>query len=207
MLSWFRMSSTPPIAEQIEQLTACGLRLCPGVTLDIVKALPERAAMEAGGYVATLCALGAARHDARGTPHYLTDDAWYFDAACINGPGDYAAAIERLAQMLPEEFPARDADDSVNLVDWRASLSFELGDVRLHWTQRVLDRWIDETLFVRINQLVEEQADQLHGGLDVFPRQLWQVPLPGRHRLLLAATTSVGRRLAQACGLAVRLIV
>ena len=105
--------------------------------------------------------------------------------------------------MLPNEFPAREATDSISIADWRASVSFELGEERLHWTQRVLDTWLDETLFVRINQMIDTQGGGWQGGA----RHLWQVPLPGRQRLLVAATTADGRRLAQVCGLALRTIV
>jgi hypothetical protein len=155
MYSWFRSSTSIPILEQLARLTENGVRLRPGVTNDHVKALKERSKLESGGYLATLRALGSERRDAQGNVAFLTDDAWFFDAACITGPGAYARIITRLAQMLPDEFPAREAVDSISIADWRASVSFELGEERLHWTQRVLDTWLDETVFVRINQMID----------------------------------------------------
>ena len=166
---------------------------------------------EGSGYPATLSALGAAQVLGDRHATFLSNDVWYFDAACISGPGAYAFVVTRLAQMLPREFPARNAADSIRIENWRASVSFELGDERLHWTQRVLDAWLDETLFVRINQLIDAQGDGWHGGTNGAdagaPRHLWQVPLSGRQRLIVAATTAHGRRLAQVCGLALRTIV
>jgi hypothetical protein len=210
MRSWFHPTTTIPLQEQLARLAENGVRLRPGVTPDQVMALPDKSKVERGGYPALLCALGVERSDPQGSAVFLSDDAWYFDAACITGPGAYAFVISRLAQMLPAEFPARDADDSIHIADWRASVSFELGDERLHWTQRVLDQWLDETLFVRINQLIDSQApatDVLYGEPSGSTRRLWQVPLPDRQRLIVAATPRHGRRLAQVCGLALRMIV
>ncbi len=198
MRSWFRSSSLVPIGEQLARLAEHGIRLRTGVTAaDVTRSLKDLKA-DAPGFSATLSALGAASIDGQRQATFLSDDVWYFDAACITGPGAYAYAVARIAQLLPEEFPAREATDSIDIADWRASVSFELGEERLHWTQRVLDAWIDETLFVRVNQLIDA-----HGG----PRMLWQVPLPGRQRLLVAATPAHGRRLAQVCKLALRKIV
>lgn len=202
MLSWFRKKHGLPIDEQIAQLSRCGIRLAEGVTPAQVAALPERDAMEAGGYRATLCALGAERDDGRQRGSFLSDDVWFFDSRCIYGPGDYAEVVRRLAAMLPVDFPAREPADSILLEEWRASVSFEMGDGRLHWTQRVLDHWLDETLLVRINQLLDRPG---RAPADVV--RLWQVPLESQHRLLVAATTANARRLAQECRLAIRQIV
>lgn len=185
------------------RLSENGVRLSPGATNHDVRSLLKHLKAEGSSYPATLCALGAAHTDAQGGTAFLSDDVWYFDAACITGPGAYAHIITRLAQMLPDEFPAREAADSISIADWRASVSFELGEERLHWTQRVLGTWLDETLFIRINQMIDAQSAGWQGGV----RHLWQVPLPGRQRLLVAATTAQGRRLAQVCGLALRTIV
>lgn len=202
--SWFRaVAPTVPVQAQIAQLAAHGVRLRQGVTVADVTALPERATLESAGYRATLCALGAERRDAAGRSLFLSDDAWFFDSACIQGPGDYARVINRLARMLPAEFPAREAMDSILLGDWRASVSFELGDSRLHWTQRVMDTWLDETLLLRVNQLIDSQASDVTGTV----RFLWQVPLESQYRLIVAASRFHGRRLAQHCGLALRQIV
>lgn len=205
MLSWIRKSaidSAVPVAEQIARLAGNGVRLRPGITAADVLALPERATLESAGYRATLCALGAERRDADGHAYFLSDDVWFFDSACINGPGDYAHVVSRLAAMLPDEFPARDADDSVLLGDWRASVSFEIGETRHHWTQRVMDVWLDETLLMRVNQFIDEL-----GGAKAGARHLWQIPLESQHRLIVAATPAHGRSLAQQCSLALRNIV
>ena len=211
MRSWFRPSTSIPIEEQLVRLSENGVRPRSGVTARDVRAMLKHLKAEGSGYPATLCALGAAQVLGDGDATFLSDDVWYFDAACIAGPGAYALVVTRLAQMLPREFPARNAVDSIRIEDWRASVSFELGDERLHWTQRVLDAWLDETLFVRINQLIDARDHGWHGGADGAepgaPRRLWQVPLPGRQRLIVAATTAHGRRLAQTCGLALRTIV
>lgn len=204
MRSLFRSSTTVPLAEQLRLLGDCGVRLRPGVTPQHIARLPERASLVKSGYVATLCALGAARIDTAGDTLYLSDDVWFFHAACIMGTHSYAHVIWRLAQLLPLEFPARDPADSIDLDNWRASVSFELDDARHHWTQRVLGNWLDETLFVRINQMIEAQDTADHGRQ---LKHLWQVPLPGDHRLIVAATPADGRRLAQVCGLALRAIV
>lgn len=202
MMSWFRKRQSLPVAEQIAQLARCGIRLVEGVTVAEVAALPERNAMEAGGYRATLCALGAERDGGCGRVRFLSNDVWFFDSRCIFGPGDYAHVIGRIAAMLPADFPARDPDDSILLEEWRASVSFEMGDGRLHWTQRVLENWLDETLLVRINQSVDQP-----GRVPAEVVRLWQVPLESQHRLLIAATTANARRLAQECRLAIRQIV
>lgn len=200
MLSWLRKSTTAgiPIEDQLAQLTRHGVTLATGVTLADVARLPERATLVGAGYRATLCALGAERRDGQGRPLFLSNDVWFFDSACIQGPGDYAHVVARLAAMLPQEFAARDIADSVAIEEWRASVSFQIGETRLHWTQRVMDTWIDETILLRINQMIAD-PDQA--------RHLWQVPLDGQHRLIVAATTADARRLAQNCRLALRNIV
>ena len=201
-MSWFRKRQILPIMVQIEQLGRCGIRLADGVTADHVAALPERGALETGGYRATLCALGAERDEADWHGRFLSDDVWFFDSRCIFGPGDYARVVARLATMLPADFPARDPADSILLEEWRASVSFEMGDSRLHWTQRVLDNWLDETLLVRINQSLDRPGRPIASVV-----RLWQIPLESQHRLLVAATTANARRLAQECRLAIRQIV
>jgi hypothetical protein len=206
MRSWFKSSTSIPIGEQLARLAENGVRLRPGVTVTDVEMTLKLLKAGTPGYAATLCALGAARTDERGQATFLSDDVWYFDAACVSGPGAYAYVVSRLAQMLPGEFPAREVSDSIDIADWRASVSFELGDERLHWTQRVLDTWLDETLFVRVNHLIDARGEGWQGGPSAV-RHLWQVPLPGRQRLIVAATTAHGRRLAQVCGLALRTIV
>ena len=199
MLSWFRKPILP-IAAQVKLLADCGIRLRPGVTLADVQALPERDALEREGYRATLCALGTERLDGQGRTGCLSDDVWLLDTECIEGPGSYVRVLTRIARMLPVEFPARAIADSIRLDEYRASVSFEIDETGHHWTQRAMDHWLDETLFLRINHLVEAYP---------FPareraRLLWQVPLGGQHRLIIAATNADGRRLAQSCALAVR---
>jgi hypothetical protein len=204
MLTWLRkQSNVIPIEAQLMRLAENGVRLRASVTPAHVETLPERATLETAGYRATLCALGAERRDAQGYAFFLSDDVWFFDSAFIWGTGDYARVVMRLAQMLPDEFPARGAADSILLSDWRASVSFELGETRHHWTQRVMDNWLDETLLTRINQLIDER-DQ---GSPSDARHLWQVPLEGQYRLIVAATSANGRRLAQNCNLALRNVI
>jgi hypothetical protein len=205
MLSWFRkpIDTAVPLAGQIACLAGNGVRLRPGLAAADVLALPERATLESSGYRATLCALGAERRDSLGHAYFLSDDVWFFDSACINGSGDYAHVVSRLAAMLPDEFPAKDAADSILLGDWRASVSFEIGETRHHWTQRVMDTWLDETLLMRVNQFIDEQG----AGDRASTRHLWQIPLESQHRLIVAATPAHGRSLAQNCNLALRNIV
>ena len=211
MRSWFRPSTSIPLDEQLARLSENGVQLRPGMSSRDVRGKLKLLKAEGSGYPATLSGLGAVQLLGDGHATFLSDDVWYFDAACISGPGTYAFVVTRLAQMLPNEFPARNADDSIRIEDWRASVSFDLGEERLHWTQRVLDTWLDETLFVRINQLIDKQGDGWRGGAGSGAsggaRHLWQVPLPGRQRLIVAATAVHGRRLAQVCGLALRKIV
>ena len=207
MLTWLTSSKTVPLDEQLARFAENGIRLRPGVTVRDVKSVLSHLKLESAGYPATLSALGAELRDGNGRSSFLSDDAWFFDAACVSVPGDYAFVVTRLAQILPVEFPARDAGDSIDIANWRASVSFELGDARLHWTQRVMNQFVDETLFVRINQLIDESNPGMDGSMHVGTRHLWQVPLSGRQRLLVAATTAHGRRLAQVSGLALRTIV
>ena len=83
MRSWFRPSASIPIEEQLAPLAENGVRLRAGVTSHHVRAMLKHLKAESSSYPATLCAMGAAQVLDSGDATFLSDDVWYFDAACI----------------------------------------------------------------------------------------------------------------------------
>ena len=197
MLTWFTRPRET-LEAQLGVLAECGLAIeRPWGIADVRSALTG---FDRGlpPYLRLLLALGQVRNAAARTPPTLCPRVLQIPARCIDGPGAYGRLFAGLARMLGPEFPARDGQDVLSQAERRGSLSFEIGDVRHHWTLRVMDDWVDETLLVRVNHMLEE-----HGGR----LRLRQVPVGEHHLLLVAATSADSRRCAQRTGLALREIL
>jgi len=198
MFRWFRRKSAPalPLAEQLRVLAEHGIRPAAGVTAETLLAQFGAADYEADPFRLLLCVLGGEDADGygRGERAWFSQDIWHFDTECIEDHGDYVVIAERLAALSKGALPLTDVEDSVDVEDGEARLSFKL-DGQLHVLEPAVDDdWVDPLVLTRMTELLDGRGTG---------RRFTYVDLEGQDCLIGCSTDAERRALAQATGLKV----
>jgi hypothetical protein len=128
----------------VERLVACGVVLHPEFEID---ALVEEWSEEdlLGDPLLLLCALGG---------DGCAVNLHHFDTECIEDHGDYARIAIRFAEMARGDLPLEKIDDTVDIENDTASLSFTLDGERHEWTCKVDNDWVDADIISRFAELL-----------------------------------------------------
>jgi hypothetical protein len=185
------MPASPRLEAQLDLLLAHGIHLGPETTrddvLDDVVAEWSAEAFADDPFRKLMIALGSpdARH---------ARNLWHFDTECIEDHGAYAAIAERFAELAEGDLPLTDVEDSVDLEEGQASLSFTLDGQRIEWECAVDDDWVDATVLSRFAALLAQRKTG---------RRFTYLDLEGQDFIVGCLTDSQRASLSAATGLTI----
>jgi len=181
---------------QLEELSACGIRLAPGVTPEALLISFDRGAFESDPYRLLLCTMGGEAEDETqaGETGHPSDDVWHFDTECVEDAGAYAAIARRMSELTRGELPLEEITDHVDVDAKEASLSFRLSGHPYRWEARVEDDWVDPAILSRFAELLASRK---------AARRFTYIDLGGQDCLIGCATEEERARLERVTGLKV----
>lgn len=137
---------------KLDALAACGLRMCPEVSLADLKEIWGEEVLEESGFLRLMVALGENRDRFPWTPHCA--NLWYFDCECIGGDGSYVEIANRMSAMTQGSMPMENVEDHVDLDAKEAWLRFDCLGRTYRIACRVDEDWCDPDLFVHFVRLL-----------------------------------------------------
>lgn len=142
----------PSAEEQLQNLSACGISLKPGMSKEILFTEYEPEDYVNEPYLLLLIALGGETEE---EPYgFLSSDIWHFDTECIEDHGDYAGIALRMEGLADGDLPLEGVEDYVNVEEGRAWLSFSLDKQYYRWELEVEDDWVDTRVFEEFDSLL-----------------------------------------------------
>ena len=142
----------PSLEAQIIVLKQAGIKLKPGVTIGKLLTQLSREQYEADPYVSLLCVMG--------NEERFSNDAWYFDTECVEGPGSYAVIARRIRDLSGGALPLEEIEDDVDnngISRGFGTLSFRLYNQWHRWQIEIDNDWVDGSVFTRFDELLAQQ--------------------------------------------------
>lgn len=127
---------------QLGELSALGLDLNPGVTVDDLLYGFDRASYEDAPFDLLLFYLGA-EVEREPWNRRVCDRVWNFDTECISQTGDYVRIVKNLCALSGDPAAFGDLADSIDLETGEAWLAYTVGGQRRHWSLEVNSDWAD----------------------------------------------------------------
>jgi len=153
IFSFFKKrSASVSLEQQLEVLSTCGVVLSSEVKIEDLFMFHSRAELEANTYKDLIVTLGYEMERDPFVP--LCNRLWMCDYERIEDTGSYAEIIERLHRMSEHSLPLSDIDDLVDIEANTAWVEFDLEGSRIHWDAEVDNDWLDPTIVVRFNSLL-----------------------------------------------------
>lgn len=143
------------VEEQLENLSACGISLKPGMSKDVVFSEYEPEDFVKEPYLLLLIALGG---EAEEEPFgFLSSDIWHFDTECIEDHGDYARIAMRMEELAGGDLPLEGIEDYVDVEEGKAWLAFRLDKQDYKWVLEVDNDWVDTNIFSEFDSLLRSR--------------------------------------------------
>ena len=143
------------VEEQLENLSACGVALAPGMSKDVLFAMYDPEEYVSEPYLLLLTALGG---EAEGEPYgFISSDIWHFDTECIEDHGDYARIAMRMEELAAGDLPLEAIEDYVDVEEGKAWLAFRLDGRDYRWELEVEDDWVDTRVFAVCDTLLRRR--------------------------------------------------
>lgn len=147
----------PTFEEQLQNLAACGIKLCPQFSPEVLWEEWEREDFEKEPYELLLIALGGDKEIGTWQWTPLSNDIWNFDTECIEDHGAYVEIAERMRDLANGDLPLQKITDYVDVDEEVAWLEFELNGKKYHWDLKIEDDWVDTEIFGKFIRLLEKR--------------------------------------------------
>ena len=144
------------IEDQLTELSACSVRLPPGVSIEDLFLFNGREEMESKPYGPLIEAL--AYSDETDFAAFC-DRLWMCDYECIEDHGAYDQVLNRLQLLSDQRLPIASVRDYVDIEEDKAWIEFTLYGSNLHWDLEVQDDWMDPSIVVRFDELLKAHTD------------------------------------------------
>ncbi len=193
MVRWFRWWRKPVAVEtQLKELEACGVTLCPGVTVEHVispwryytppkfiearqeetdetqfRRQEDRKKIEAEPYALIIQLLGWEIDLEPHSQDPISNRFWDVDAECVDDTRLYAQAIERLEFMTEKVLGLSDIEGDIDFDEERfAYVAFTYKGERIRWDFRIDHDWMDFSVFAKYDDLLGAHGSpmRLHFG-------------------------------------------
>jgi hypothetical protein len=139
---------------QLAALAEVGLHLNPGLGVaDLLNAF-DRNDYEKKPYTLVLFILGT-EVEAEPWGRAFSDQAWNFDAECIEDTGSYVAIVRRLLRLTGQPDLLTDIRDTVDLEAQRATLAYQVGRELKTFTPEINDDWADGMVIAELMDDIE----------------------------------------------------
>jgi hypothetical protein len=148
-----------PLERQLALLAELGLPLDDGVTVDDLLYSFDREDYEAAPYDLVLFVLGS-EIEREPWGRAFCSRVWNFDPECIEGPGDYAKIVRRLAKLAGGVDYVRDVKDEIDVEQKRAWVEYVVNGRVRKLTARVDDDWCDDKVLAKIMRDVERDESR-----------------------------------------------
>lgn len=151
------------LEQQLEALSALGLSLNPGISIDDLLQRMPRSDYEERPFDAILFVLGD-EVDSEPRGRSFCSRVWFFDTECIYSTGDYKNIVERLCEVAGHaKTHFSNLDDHVDSDDEEAWLSYTKpdGTVR-HWSAEFADDWADMVVVSEVMTDLETQEARFY---------------------------------------------
>lgn len=147
------------IEDQLVVLGKLGLTLNPGVGEEHLTAIDDRSALEATPYTGLIEAMGMDLEEEPFAP--LCNQLWMCDYERIEDHGAYVEVLQRLERMTSEALSLSGMIDHVDLEEEIAWPEFEHEGQRVRWEFQVEDDWLDPSILVRYDDLLESSGSAM----------------------------------------------
>ncbi len=124
------------LQSQIRQLELAGVRMAPGRTVnELIGHLDRRRYIE-DPYGELLAAYADG----------ISDQGWNFDFEALSGPGDYAAALQPIVDIVRQPDLVTNLSDDFDIRKQTCTVSYTINGQSRELTARVNNDWVDENL-------------------------------------------------------------
>jgi hypothetical protein len=124
------------LQSQVRQLELAGVSMAPGRTVnELIGDLDRRRYLE-DPYGELLAAYADG----------ISDQGWNFDFEALSGPGDYAAALQPIVDIVRQPDLVTDLSDDFDIRKPTCTVSYTINGQSRELTARVNNDWVDETL-------------------------------------------------------------
>src|SRR5262249_55062059 len=147
------------LERQLSDLAAIGLVINPGVTREDLTTFEAREVLETKPYRGLVEGMGIDIEREPYTP--ICDRLWMCDYERVEDRGAYRDVILRLEVMTAGRLKLANVTDYVDLEEGKAWVELDFQGRRIHWDLAVHDDWLDPTILVNYDQLLEEAGSPL----------------------------------------------
>ena len=147
---------------QVDKLSALGLPLNPGISIDDLLLSFPRDEYEATPFDLILFAYGM-EVESEPWGRHVCDRAWNFDVECIEDHGDYAAIVDQFHRISGREKTLTDLSDVVDLESGRAELRYTVDGTPRVLSPQVDDDWVDPDVAAQIMEDMRGSTHDFYG--------------------------------------------
>jgi len=144
------------LEKQLEEFSAIGIRLNPGITINHLLLSYSREKYESEPYDLLLIMMGVETED--DDPKRISDNVWGLDTECINEDGDYVNIAQNMTKLAGSCLPIEEIQDHVDFDSEVAWLSFKLDGIKYKWDLEWCGDYIDPNILEKFEKLLTKKT-------------------------------------------------
>jgi hypothetical protein len=177
------------VETMLEQATAVGISLRPGIERERLWAEHSKSDIESRGFLILFCVMGEAAGVA--APEPVSDDIWYFDTEAISNHGDYVHIVESCCRLTGGDLKFERVTDYVDVANETAFIEVTADGRTERVDLKVNDDWVDAKVFKYLTDRLAAAGSKRH----------FAAHTPGQDMLLICKTPNEIEAISRTTGL------